>query len=242
MPTESELRDLLHDGSGPSRELDAARIIRRARARRLPKQLAAGAGGVLAVAALAIPVTIGGSLGGLSPASDDSAGGDSAFLMDEPGDAALESATRAAPDELVCGGEAVGYVAHPDGLQLRIANPNGASAPTTEMELELRNEGEDLVTGTMPATVSVALVQDGVVVAVDEIDATDRVDVDLAPRATMPLRAELPLTTCDIGDGAAGEPVPAGDYDVVALARFERADGSSAPVVAWPWRFEVVEF
>lgn len=241
MPTESELRDLLRDGSGPSRELDAARIIRRARARRLPKKIAAGAGGVLAVAALAIPVAIGSSLGsGLGSASD--AGGDSAVMMDEPGDAALESTTRGAVDELVCGGPAIGYTSHPDGLQLRITNPYASSTPSTEVQLELRNEGEEHYTGTMPAEVAVALVQDGVVVALNDVDASDRVGVDLAPRATMLLRAELPLTTCDIGDGAAGEPVPAGDYHVVARAPVESADGSSELVMAWPWRFEVSAF
>ncbi len=243
MPTESELRDLLHDGSGPNRQLDAARIIRRARARRLPKQLAAGAGGVLAVAALAIPVAMGGSFGGLSPAADGgSAGGDSAVMMDEPDEGALESATRGTAAGLVCGGAPASYAAHPDGLQLTITNPYGAGAPSTQIDLELRNEGESDVAGTMPATVAVALVRDGVIVALNEVDAAERVDVELAPRETMLLRAELPLTACDSGDGGASRPVPAGEYRVVAVAGFETAEGASGPVVAWPWRFEVGAF
>ena len=59
MASESELRDRFHDGTLPSGRIDVDAVLRRARARRRPRVLLAGAGSVLAIAAIAVPASIG---------------------------------------------------------------------------------------------------------------------------------------------------------------------------------------
>lgn len=71
MPTEDELRTLLHGEAGAEPRLDAESIIRRARARRRPKRMAVGALSGFAVLAVIVPVAVG--LGSMQPmgASDE---------------------------------------------------------------------------------------------------------------------------------------------------------------------------
>ncbi len=59
MASESELRDRFHEGTLPSGQIDVAAVLRRSRARRRPRMVLAGAGSVLAIAAIAVPATLG---------------------------------------------------------------------------------------------------------------------------------------------------------------------------------------
>ena len=56
MPSEDDLRDLFASASAPHapHAIDAQRVIARSRRRRLPRQLAAGTVGVLAIAGISV--------------------------------------------------------------------------------------------------------------------------------------------------------------------------------------------
>lgn len=133
MPTESELRALLHDGGTPG-ALNTGDIIRRARARRRPKRAAVGALGGLAALALVVPVAI--SAGSFSPLS--ASDGAAAPAHNE---SAEDMSTRSEGGSLAedpypgCrlpgwDGEAV-----PLGVELRVSQPT----PGGVLELTLMN-------------------------------------------------------------------------------------------------------
>ncbi|MEO5922002.1 MAG: hypothetical protein ABIQ01_12760, partial [Pseudolysinimonas sp.] len=80
MASESELRDRFHEGTLPSGQIDVDAVLRRARARRRPRIVLAGAGSVLAIAAIAVPAALGSfatptaeTLAGAGADADDSA-------------------------------------------------------------------------------------------------------------------------------------------------------------------------
>lgn len=92
MPTESELRDLLRDPAPGTGGIDLDAVLRRTRARRRPRVVAAAAIGSLAIVGVAVPVGIGASIPELGApsaiqADEDAAGG------------SPESATGPAPED-----------------------------------------------------------------------------------------------------------------------------------------------
>lgn len=155
MPTESELRALLHGEPGTTRPLDAERIIRAARARRRPKRIAAGALGGLAALALVIPVVVG--VGTLGPRTVSDRGGAAA-----PAESAEGFSTRAddgslAPDASPgCRPPGWDGEAAPTGLELRVAQ----STPGGALELTLVNGSGTTLHGRLAGPPLVA-VSDG---------------------------------------------------------------------------------
>lgn len=238
MPTESDLRRLLQGEPDPAQSLDVDRIIRRARARRRPRQLAAGATGVLAAAALVVPVSVGASLSTASgPAEDSAGGGEAAVMMDErAGGDRQEAGLEPLADAQVCGAEGVRRVEHPDGLELAVVGAQGSGSATTTVDLELRNRGDAAFVGAI-APAAVGLLADGAVVAANAPEEAEWIAVDLAPGAALPLRAELPLTAC--GGDEPGAELPAVAYEIGAVLRTERSDGSLGIAGAWPLAFEI---
>jgi hypothetical protein len=80
VPSESELRRRLREGTLPRGEIDLDAVLRRARARRRPRVALASAGSVLAIAAIAVPAIAfnalpgGGVMSASEPAPESAAG------------------------------------------------------------------------------------------------------------------------------------------------------------------------
>ncbi len=223
MPTESELRALLQGEPDAAPRLDAARIIRRARARRLPRQLAVGSLSGLAALAIVVPVALGGGLGG--SAADDSAGGGATARYDAPeGAAALADgeamASKAdAAVALACGAVLPMPVPDPSGLVLATRT----EATGSEATVSLTNTGASPVTGTVTSFV-LAAVRGETVVASGATTAA--IPMELAPGAS----AVLPLGVVPAGCGAdAAESVS--DAPLVAAISFTPADGSETRLI-----------
>ena len=251
MPTEAELRDLLH-GDDPDRgALDTARIIRRAKTRRRPKQLASGlAGGVAAVGAIAFTVpALLGLGGGLSMASggsaaDEAAAGDDTSVLKDG--AAPESATMsaAAAETLnACGAPVAEIAPDSDGLVLTVAPVDAAAGEEwIDATVTLANEGVVPVEGTTAATPALTLADDGTVLWHSNGATVQMVVVvDLAPGEAMSYPATFQPVLCSPEDDASGAAFPPGlpavdpgAYQLSAAIDLLPADGSPARVITGP--------
>ena len=236
MPSEAELRRILHGDPDDSGTLDAARIIRRARARRLPKQLAAGATGVLAVAAIAVPVAFGGGLFG-NQAADTASGGAAAegARITAEDQAEMHDAPFAASGAFACGAALGADGVAASGFAATIDSPTGAGGETTQVMVALQNVSGVQLSGTLDAAPSVALARDGVVVAVGAAEKLTPTPVELAPGAAMLLPVWVPLTACDASDAA----LPAGSYTLSAAVTVTTADGATEVTVGPPSPFQI---
>ena len=250
MPTEAELRDLLH-GDDPDREgLDTARIIRRAKARRRPRQLAAGlAGGVAAVGAIAFTVpALLGLGGGLSTASDSSAadepasGGDTSILKDG---AAPESATSSVGAEALnaCGGPVAEVAPDSGGLMLTVSPVDAdAGEEWIDATVTLTNEGAVPVEGTTAATPALTLADDGTVLWHSNGPTLQMVVVvDLDPGEALSYATSFQPVRCSPEDDASGEAFPPGlpavdpgAYQLSAAIDLLPADGSPTRLITGP--------
>lgn len=249
MPTEAELRDLLH-GDDPHRgALDTARIIRRAKTRRRPKQLAAGlAGGVAAVGAIAFTVpALLGLGGGLSTASggsaaDEATAGDSSVLKDG---AAPESATMSIAAEALnaCGAPVAEVAPDSGGLVLTVAPVDAAAGEEwVDATVTLTNEGVVPVEGTTAATPALTLADDGTVLWHSNGATVQMVVViDLDPGEAMTYPASFQPVLCSPEDDASGGAFPPGlpavdpgAYELSAAIDLVPADGSPARLITGP--------
>ncbi len=230
MPTEADLRDLLHgDGAEPG-ALDTTRIIRKARARRRPRQLVAGIGGGVAAAgalAFVLPAALGLGGGGLSmaggSAADDAATGDDASILKEDG-AAGTSASLAASAELLntCGAPVAEPAPDTWGMGLVVAPVDAvAGGETIETDVTLTNTGETTITTNSPMYLTFA--GDGTVLWHGE-GSVDVVRFELDPGAS----ARIPVTFEPVSCTAPGEAVAEpGSYEVSAAVDVITADGTA---------------
>ncbi|MFT4029001.1 MAG: hypothetical protein QM675_03920 [Protaetiibacter sp.] len=230
MPTEAELRELLRDGGTPG-PLDAELIIRRARARRRPKRIAAGALGALAVAGIAVPVALGLGLGsGGSMSASDSA--DTSAL--ESGDAGPLEATGGdgadaptVPLPAPCGAES------PTDLASTLLSllPITADAASTQVEATAT-----ITDDALPDTAAIAslstflLVRDGVVHGY-AIPADGTGTIRIAPAASVEVTLSLELLACPVGDAQQRATFPSGSYRIVAAGTLRGENGGSAVAV-----------
>ncbi|MFT4285210.1 MAG: hypothetical protein QM598_10295 [Protaetiibacter sp.] len=221
MPTEAELRALLRGEDDGSPRLDADRIIRRARARRRPKQLAVGALSGLAVVAVVVPVTLG--LGAMRPMS----------ASDEAGSAAAPESG----DSLVRQEDTAGIPG--DGLTVACMPPlwEGDAAPTGvelqtmqevaggDVMLTMSNDGTEAMAGTLAADPTLLLVADGVVIGWSATGG-DATRVDLPRGRQLVLTVSLDAVDCT------GAPLAAGVYDTEAVLPIRHDDGTITVVTA----------
>ncbi len=244
MPTEDDLRDLFASADGPNSSIhhgiDAKQVIRRSRARRLPKQIAAGAGGALVLVGVTVLGVQSLNLGGPvttanAPMSQESSDSDS-------GGAAEDSAfsTKRGPAEKLnlCGGPVAEYEPNFVGLVLDVVFP--ATAPATAERIEgiviMTNETTEPVTGTTTTTPAITLSQNGVTLWHTN-GPTDMVAtvVDLAPGASMQFPATFEPVRCEAEDETTDAfrpglpPVGAGAYELSAALDFASDQVTETP-------------
>ncbi|MEP6481011.1 MAG: hypothetical protein ABJA94_03280, partial [Rhodoglobus sp.] len=224
MPTEDDLRDLFASSDSP-RGIDTKHVIARSRARRLPRQLAAGAIGTLAVVGIAV-VGIQSILPSQSASTTSQAGGAAPSAADQSAASGQEFSDKRAPADKI--NLCTGAVAEPApsfyGLQLSVEFPPTAPNGTTPIEgmVRLTNTGSEPVTGTAAAP-AITLSQGGIVLWHSTGQATEiATPVDLAPGQWLEYPASLTPVRCDVQDDE-GESfradLPAvgpGEYDVSA--------------------------
>lgn len=216
MPTEDELRDLLRNQTAPNR-LDAGRVVRASRRRRIPQQIAAGGVGTLAIAAIAV---FGIQTTQFGQGASDSA---SAPMMSEDSQESQlgyggDAVKRLPADRLnLCGAPVTDAAPSYFGLQLEVVAPAVAAAGTAPVQATVRmtNAGTETVTGTTLFGPALTLSQDGVTVwhsngAVD----SSAVLVDLAPGASMEYVTTFTPVLCGPEDDA----LPEFRSDLPALA------------------------
>jgi len=250
VPSDSELRDRFREGTQPRGEIDLDAVLRRARARRRPKVLLAGAGSVLAIAAIAVPAALSTSFGG-------GAGG-SAIVA---GDAyAPESATGAADGAAVGGAgqtmlektpaellnRCMAPVADPgptaSGLLITVAPVSAAASERgIPLTVTLTNAGSERITGTTGSRPSVTFARDGIVLwhTNGPQDMMARI-VDLAPGQSMSYPAEFEPVVCTTEDDAAElfrddlPPAGPGAYTLSAVIDVISEDGTTVELVGGP--------
>ena len=251
MPSESELRDRFHDGTLPSGQIDVDAVLRRARARRRPRVLLAGAGSVLAIAAIAVPATIGSfarpvtdstTIAGDSgeyaqpegAADGDAAGGT------EQGDA---SVGRAPAEKLnLCSAPVAEVAPAENGLVLTV-EPVTASAtdhgiPTI---VTMTNTGSVPVSGTTGGRPAMTLSKGGITLWHSNGPQTMiAIPVELAPGESLQYPATFEPVRCGVEDDMAESfrenlpAVGAGVYQLSAAIDFTRNDGSFVDLVTGP--------
>ena len=245
MPTESELRSFLQEtgpaDAGRRLPIEASLIVRRARRRRLPKQLALGGTVTLAAAGIGIASIQGLQLAGgssgtaiLGSASDgvaESAPGTEAGTT--PGSAGgddlgagAEEIRRAPASRINFCGAALAEVAPSiTGLVLTTTFPDGAPADGSPVTgtVVLTNTGTERVSGTTSATPAITLAQNGIVLwHTNGPEIAMVMMVDLDPGESMQYGASFTPVRCEAEDDS-GEsfrenlpPLTAGTYEVSA--------------------------
>jgi len=235
MPTEDDLRAMFDrertvDAAGTA-GLDAKQVIRRSRARRLPKQLAAGGAGALVLASVTVLSLQSMNLGTSQQAAD-------APMMQESGegefggdaDDSAISAKRMPADRLnVCGQPVAELGSSQFGLVLDVVFPASAPAASDRIDgmVMLTNTSADTVAGTLYTNPAITLSQDGIVVwhtnGPADLVATR---VDLAPGASLQVPASFEPVRCGPEDEQlesfrADLPLAgAGTYELSAAADF----------------------
>ncbi len=234
MPTEDDLKRMFESvdapgGSGGSGGIDAARVIRRSRARRLPKQFAAGAGGALAIVGVTVLGLQSVQVGG--PVSTADAPAIQEYDAESGGadDATMSMKRVPASGINACGQPVLDYEPNFVGLVARVVFP--ATAPASSERIDgaviLTNESTEPVSGSMLVAPAITLSQDGITLwhtngAVD----TFGIPVDLDPGASMELPASFEPVRCEAEDDTletfrAGLPqVGPGTYEVSAALDF----------------------
>ena len=241
MPTESELRTFLRDAAPADLQrrasLDANLIVRRARRRRLPKQIALGGTVTLAVVGIGVASIQGLRLAGpssstsvLGSTSESTAGQAPETAPAPSGDDGLASGgeiVQRAPASKInfCGGTLAEVVPSVSGLVVATEFADGAPANGTPVSgtVTLTNTGTERVSGTTAATPAITLSQNGLVLwhSNGPMIAMAMI-VDLAPGESVQYRASFTPVRCDIEDDTAEAfrddlpAVAAGTYDVSA--------------------------
>lgn len=245
MATESDLRDLLQ---GPEPEgrtaIDLDAVIRRARARRRPRAIAASAVGALALVGVLTPVVFVSQQQAQQQAlmvAEDSAGGEAA--TSDADDSAFVGMPSAA--NLNSCGATVVEMPSGNGLVLEMA-PVTAMAGSADIPIEvtLRNDGTVALLGVTASQPIITFSRDGVVLwRTGGIQDSSGVRVDLKPGESMtyvttfqPLvcTPEYEADAAESGTDGLREDLPpaaAGSYQVGAAIDFIPDDGTTGVVL-----------
>jgi hypothetical protein len=247
MSNEPNLHSLFRDALPPNQlPIDVASVIRRSRARRLPKQI--GAGGVFTLAIGA--VGFGGIQGiiGLqgSTASSDSAGGPMANpLVESPGTPGSVSGggIRPAPAERInlCGEALTAVAPSESGLTLTTSFPDAAvGSSTVEGMVTMTNSSANVVIGHTDAAPTLTLSQNNVVLWHSNGPTIMMArEVSLAPGESIEYATSFTPVVCSVEDDEGQSfrgnlpPAPAGQYQVSAAIDFN-ADGRADLVTGPP--------
>ena len=243
VPSESELRSRMRDAGEPPAELDVARVIRRARLRRLPRILAIGGAACLTVAAVAVPVTrVDAECGPeraprSSRATRPEASRPPSRPPATPSCALPPTRSTSAP------------VPSPNSPRPRADSsspiaPIDAPADATLIEavVTLANNGASTVRGTTGGTPALTLSQDGLVLWHSNGPTTMiAVDVDLDPGESMQYVGSFEPVRCGAEDDADPSgfrpglpPVGPGEYALSAAIDVSLVDGVSPELVTGP--------
>lgn len=234
MPTEAELRRILHDGEPERGAIDVDAVVRRARARRRPKQLAAALGsafGVLAAVAVSIPVLLSAGVPSQTladaPAAEDAAALGAAD--ENEGRYTTESAQGSLDRMLICGQPPAAAVSEVDGLGLGVTASTSGASGTVLVRISLTNDGDVRVRGTLTAPPTVTLAESGAVVSHGETEATPTTSIDLAPGETLTFSARYAPVAC--GGDESGALAP-GRYDLTTAIGVVEAGGTTRLLVS----------
>lgn len=223
MPTDPTLRHLFSAPQPPS-TIDVAAVVRRSRARRLPKVLGATGIGVLAIAG----IVVGGlQLGGApSPESDAAGSAPTTLELESDGAQSLMDSTKRAPAEKLnlCGGPVSEVDSSATGLVLSVSFADApASAASVEGTVTMTNTGVDAVTGYTAASPAITLARDGLVIWHSNGPMIDLArEVSLAPGESMDYTASFTPVVCGVEDDEAESfrddlpAAPVGEYQVSA--------------------------
>ena len=263
MADESELRSMLQReaAAAGTPELDTGRLVRRSKARRLPRQLAAG--GALAVAVIGLGVGTASGIRLLDPPAEMSSAGGGHEATDEgAGTLSEEEAQPEAAEET--GGDAADGGASSNGTELAPAYKinacggmlgavpeDGITGVSVEVDfpdeadtgdavrgtVELTNDTGEPLRGVMSDVAATTLSQDGVVLwHTPRLERT--LPVDLAPGESTTLEASFEPRVCSAEDDGLedfrpGLPeVEPGRYDVSVAFDIEREDGFVLQIVS----------
>jgi hypothetical protein len=245
MPTESELRDWMH-GNGSElpahRELNAGRIIRRSKRRRLPRQVGVGGVMTLAVASVAVggitglkSFLPGSPISGASQSLDKGASElaptrDSGSKAPTQGGAPTQGEAAVGRINL-CGSQLASVPSNSSGLVLTPRFPFSAPANGEPISgtVTLTNTGTTTVTGTTAASPVITVARDGIVVWHSNGPTIMLATmVDLAPGQSLDYRASFTPVLCGAADDKPEgfpddlPPLGAGDFQVSALLEVNR--------------------
>jgi hypothetical protein len=235
VPDESDLKRLLAGTEAPN-TLDVSRIVRRSRARRLPKQLAAGGIGALAV----VGITVLG-VQTFTPAGTPITSMEAAPTQDQ----AAGSGIKRAPAERInlCEGPLAEVAPSVYGLRVDATFPESIPAGTAPVPgvVRLTNTSGSRVTGTTAPSPAITLSQDGIVLwhSNGPVDAS-AVVVDLEPGESLEYAASFVPVRCAVEDDAAESfradlpAVEPGVYELSAAIDFSPTPSADVDLVTGP--------
>ena len=246
MASESELRERFQEGTQPSGRIDVDAVLRRSRARRRPRIVLAGAGSVLAIAAIAVPAALGSfSTTGSNTALIAGAGdGGAEYSAPEAADSGTELAFDRPPAEKLnlCSAPVAEVPPAENGLVLTV-EPVTASAAARGIPtiVTMTNTGSEPVSGTTAGLPAMTLSQGGVTLWHSNGPQTMiAIPVELAPGESLQYPATFEPVRCNVEDDGAEtfrEDLPgvgAGLYQLSAAIDFTRNDGSFIDLVTGP--------
>lgn len=234
MPTEDDLRAMFdrerHADAGAAGGLDAKQVIRRSRARRLPKQLATGGAGALVLVGVTVlglqTVNLAPQQASDAPLSYESAESGSGGDADD-----TTMADKRIPASMInrCGEPVTEVAPSQFGLVLDVVFPATAPAASDHIEgtVILTNTSAEPVSGSVLANPAITLSQDGIVVwhTNGPTDLVAQV-VQLEPGASVQLPASFEPVRCAPEDDdlesfrAELPPAGAGSYELSAAMDF----------------------
>ena len=229
---ENDLRKLFAEAGTPH-TLDPDAVIARVRRRRLPRQLAAGAVGVLAIAGVGVLAV---NVSTLTQSTSTVA--EQGTLSDEaPQESFDESAPmkRLGADALNSCGEAL---ATPEpsayGLELSVEFPPTATSTSVGIDglVTMTNTSSEAVSGLTAIGPTVTVSQGDLVVALGRPTEYVGTMVDLQPGESLEYAASFAPVQCSAEDGATTPPLPPGSYDLTAAIDFTPGLGAIDPPLA----------
>jgi len=212
MATDPTIRNLFGSSDdAPKSSLDVSTIIRKSRARRLPRRIGAGGVFTLAIGGLAVASVQGmGALQGTSTVAESQAdsGSSAGSRSTDTGMSPMESedsgAIKRAPAEKInlCGGALADVAPSATGLEL-VVNFDDASATAASVEgtVTLTNTGDAAVSGYTGAGPTITLSQGGIVLWHSNGPSVMMArDVNLAPGESLEYTASFAPVVCGVED------------------------------------------
>lgn len=248
MPTEAELREQFHEPHTPSDEIDLDAVLRRSRARRRPRVVAAAVGSSLAALAIVVPLSVGAALGQTGTMSATSGTSSTGEKAAAPAPSAVDNAAgqggpavdggAAAQKVNLCTGALAELAPAPNGLVVTVDPVTAAASDRgIPVTVTLRNGGTTGFVGTSTPFPDITLSQDGVVLwhsngAVPSLAQ----EIGLAAGASTTFRTTFEPLRCGAPDDERSsfrDELPAvgpGQYQLSAVLDVRAGDGSSVRV------------